>query len=267
VEKTNGDLKFTGVVVDQTERKQAEQALQQAQAELAHATRVTALSEMAASIAHEVNQPLGAIVNNSNFCLQHVHQPEMVKERRKALIDIVDQANRASQIIKRIRAFSEKSEIERNSVSLKEIATEVLLLMESELSEHGIRVETNKLSSRLKPIWADRIQVQQVLLNLMRNSLDAMKDKRSRTRRIILSAKNHRLDGRKIVILSVEDSGRGLNAAQLPHLFEAFYTTKLNGMGMGLRIVRSIVEAHGGHVWAKRNIDKPGATFYSAWPA
>jgi PAS domain S-box-containing protein len=260
--KTNGELQFTGVVLDLTDRKRSEQALQDAQTELAHVSRVTAMGEMAASIAHEINQPLGAIVNNSNYCLQLRDRAD--NKRRDALRDIVSEANRASNIIKRVRAFTTKSPAERNWVDAKETITDALMLIERELSDHGIAVQT-KLAGKLIPIWADRVQVQQVLLNLVRNSIDAMENVSRPKRRLIVAAKNHRRD-KRAVLISVEDTGRGLQPAQLPRLFEAFYTTKAKGLGMGLRIARSIVEAHGGRVWAKRNANGRGSIFCSTWP-
>jgi PAS domain S-box-containing protein len=264
-EGTGRPLALATISRDITERQRAEKALQQAQGELAHATRVMTFSELAASIAHEINQPLGAIVNNSNFCLQNLNGPGTNLQKRAALNDIVFEANRASHIIKRVRAFTRKSPAERTSVNVGDVIADVLLLAQRDLSDRAIQVES-KLSDKLPPIWADRIQVQQVLLNFVRNGIDAMESVARHKRGIVLGAKGHQLDEKPAVVISVRDSGRGLNPAQMSRLFQAFHTTKAKGMGMGLRIARSIVEAHGGKVWAKRNAGKAGATFYSAWP-
>jgi C4-dicarboxylate-specific signal transduction histidine kinase len=247
-----------------TDRKRAEEALQKTQAELAHITRVTTMGELAASIAHEINQPLGAIVNNSNVCLQLVGTTGSEERKREALLDIVNDANRASAIIARIRALTKTSAPETTSLSLKDIVADVLHLAQRELIEHRISVKT-KLAKDLPLISGDRVQLQQVLLNLVMNAIDAMSAVSGNQRFLTVRAEHVELEGEPVVLISVQDSGTGLRPEDIDRLFEPFYSTKPDGMGMGLRIARSIVEGYGGRLWAKREMG-PGATFCCALP-
>jgi len=250
----------------ENERKQAEEAAQKAQAELAHVARVTALGELTASIAHEVNQPLGAIVNYGNACLRLLKSGSAnLTQIGTALSAMVDDANRASAIIARIRALSKKSPPELALLQINDLVTDVQALIQSELTERGIALKTT-LASDLSFVLGDRIQLQQVLLNLVVNSIDAMEKVPAGRRHLSIEAEPHVSEDKSFILITVEDSGVGLKAEDLPRIFETFYTTKSEGMGMGLAISRSIVEAHGGRLWATPNADV-GATFQFLLPA
>jgi C4-dicarboxylate-specific signal transduction histidine kinase len=248
------------------ERQKAEETLQKAQADLAHVMRLTTVSELAASIAHEINQPLGAIVNNAYACLHLLEAvPGPANPLGEALSDIIDDANRASAIIARIRALIKKTSFERAPLDLGELLAEVLALAQRELSERRIRVVTN-MAPGLPPVWGDRVQLQQVFLNLVINAFEAMSTVAEERRVLTLVAQRDQLDGAPAVLVRVQDRGTGFGPGQAERLFEAFYTTKAQGLGMGLRISRSIVEAHGGRLWAVANAEG-GATFLCALPA
>jgi PAS domain S-box-containing protein len=259
VAKSNGDLQFTGVVVDLTERKQTEQALQEAETELAHVSRMSAMGEMAAAIAHEINQPLGAIVNNSNYCLQWVGKREPEKKKRAALRDIVNDASRASDIITRVRALTKRSSTGFTKLNVRELIDEALTLTKHSLNEHGITVKT-KLAEGAPTVHADRVQLQQVLLNLIVNAIDAMTGVPKERRILTISALSRKLDQKAAVLISIADKGVGFVQKTADRMFDAFYTTKARGMGMGLRISRSIIEGCGGQLSARRNKGR-GATF------
>jgi signal transduction histidine kinase len=247
-----------------TDRKQAEEALRNAQAELAHVTRVTTMGELAASIAHQINQPLGAITNNGNAALQLLSGTRNVKELRATIVDIVDDANRASRIIERVRALTLKTMSKRASLDLRKSIDEVLAITRHKLAEEQILVKTH-FARGLDGLWADRVQMQQVLFNLVRNSIDAMKIVPAKKRVLLIRTQRGGLEGKPAAIITVRDSGCGFKPEQAGRLFDAFYTTKADGMGMGLRISRSIVEAHGGVLSARRN-SGPGATFRFTLP-
>jgi PAS domain S-box-containing protein len=251
---------FAAVVVDRTESKRAEEALQKAQAELAHVTRVTTLGELAASIAHEVNQPLGAITNNVNACLRFLATgTENLQEVEGALSDIVKGVDRVHSIIVRTRALAKKAPPEMTRLHLEDVVTDVLTLIHHELTRRQVTIHT-ELSKDLPPVLGDRVQLQQVLLNLVMNGVEAMDKVAAGERKISIRARRHEDNGRPAVLVSVQDSGVGLKAAEVNRLFEAFYTTKADGMGMGLAISRSIVEAHGGRLWLAP-AGGPGVTF------
>jgi PAS domain S-box-containing protein len=248
------------------ERKRAEEAAQKAQVELAHVARVTALGELTALIAHEVNQPLGAIVNYGNACLRLLKAGSAnLTQIGTAFSAIVDDANRASAIVARIRALSKKSPPELAPLQIKDLVTDIQALVQHELSERRIALKTT-LAGDPSPVLGDRIQLQQVLLNLVVNSIDAMKKVPDGRRQLSIEAQSHVSEDKPFVLITVTDSGIGLKAEDLPKLFETFYTTKADGMGMGLAISRSIVEAHGGRLWATPNTDV-GATFQFMLPA
>jgi PAS domain S-box-containing protein len=259
VAKSNGDLQFTGVVVDLTERKQTEQALQEAQTELAHVSRMSAMGEMAASIAHEINQPLGAIVNNSNYCLPLVGKRATEKKKRKALRDIVSDARRASDIIARVRALTKRSSPEFTELNVRELMDEALTLAKHSLNEHGIIVKT-RLPVDPLPVHADRVQLQQVLFNLIVNAIDAMAGLAKERRILTISVRRHKLDRQPAILITIADKGIGFSPKTADRMFDAFYTSKPGGMGMGLRISRSIIEGYGGKLSARRNKGR-GATF------
>jgi PAS domain S-box-containing protein len=250
---------YCGVARDITERKRVQDALEHAQSELAHVTRVATLGEMTASIAHEVNQPLCALVNNASACLGWLDagKPE---EARKSITFMVNDAHRASEIITRIRALVKKAPPQKDWLVINQIVREVIALAQSEVQRNHVALET-QLSDDLPPVFADRIQLQQVMLNLMMNAIEAVTQVTGPRELLICS----RADDSKGVVVVVRDSGPGLSSKSLERLFEPFYTTKPQGMGMGLAICRSIVEAHGGKLWAIDN-EEQGATFQFTLP-
>jgi PAS domain S-box-containing protein len=256
---------FSAVIVDVTERKRAEEALQKAQVELAHATRVMTMGEVASSIAHEINQPLGAIVNYGNACLRLLKSGRAnLTEMAGALSAIVNDAERASAIIARIRALSKKTPPEMALLQVEDLVTDILPLVRHQLTGRRIALKT-ALPGELSPILGDRIQLQQVLLNLVVNGIEAMSKVPEDQRQLVIEAQSHVSEDQAFVLITVTDSGIGLKAEDLPRVFETFYTTKAAGMGMGLAISRSIVEAHGGRLWATPNGDL-GATFQLMLP-
>ena len=264
VAKRNGDVQFTGVVVDLTQRKQTEKALQEAQTELAHVSRMTAMGEMAAVIAHEINQPLGAIVNNSNYCLRLMDKRGPEKKKRAALHDIVRDASRASDIITRVRTLTKRSSPGPTELNVRELIDEALTLAKHSLNEHGITVKT-KLAEDAPTVHADRVQLQQVLLNLIVNAIDAMRGVPKERRILTIGARQDKLDPQPAILISVADKGIGFAPKTADRMFDAFYTTKPSGMGMGLRISRSIIEGYGGQLSARRNKGR-GATFSFVLP-
>ena len=261
----SGDLiEYVGTVVDITERKQADEALHKVQAELAHISRVTMMGELAASIVHEINQPLGAIVNNSNACLGLFTRSAAQRQVREALLDIVSDADRATSIIARIRALSKRTPPEKTSLTVEKVIGDVVTLTHQELMERHIEVRT-EIADGLPSVSSDRVQLQQVLLNLLMNAIDAMRDVNKERWLVTIGAHRGELEGRAMVVITVEDLGCGFEPDDAERVFESFYTTKPDGLGMGLRISRSIVEAHGGRLWATSNAG-PGATFHCALP-
>jgi PAS domain S-box-containing protein len=257
---------FAGILVDITERKWAEESLQKAQAELAHVARVKTLGGLAASIAHEVNQPLGSIANNVNACLRFLAAgPENLHEVKGALLDIVKGVERANSIILRMRALAKKVPPQITRLELEEVVTDVLSLIHHELIGRGVTIQT-ELPKDLPPVLGDRVQLQQVLLNLVMNGIEAMNEAPEGEPKISIRARHHENNGRPAVLVSVQDSGAGVKPEEMDRLFEAFYTTKAHGIGMGLAISRTIIEAHGGRLWAT-STGGPGATFEFILPA
>jgi PAS domain S-box-containing protein len=251
---------------DISELTRAEEAAQKAQAELAHVARVTALGELTASIAHEVNQPLGAIVNYGNACLRFLKAGSAnLTEIGSAVSAMIGDANRASAIIARVRALSKKSPPELAPLQIRDLVTDTQALVQHALTENRIALKTT-LAGDLSPVLGDRIQLQQVLLNLVVNSIEALKKVPDGRRQLSIEAQSQVPEDKPFILITVKDSGIGLKAEDLPRLFETFYTTKTEGMGMGLAISRSIVEAHGGRLWATPNSDV-GATFQFLLPA
>jgi C4-dicarboxylate-specific signal transduction histidine kinase len=248
--------------VDLHDWKEAQQALQMTQEELARVSRVTTMGELAASIAHEVNQPLTAVTNNGNACLRLLAnrnlQPDVL---RRALEEIVADGSRASAVIARIRAFIKQTPAENTELDINEIVQEVLALAGRELCENRVLIEC-QFTKTLPRVFADRVQLQQIVLNLIRNAIEAMAAVTNRPRLLKLQS---RLDESGEVLVAVYDSGTGFGA-EADRVFNPFFTTKANGMGMGLSISRSLVESHGGRLWASPN-SPDGAVFYFTLPA
>jgi len=245
------------------ERQSAEEALKKTEEELARVARVTAMGELTASIAHEVNQPLAAVVTNGNASLRWLsNEPPNFDEARQALRNIVRDGTRASDVIARIRAILKKSEPAAQRLDLNEIIREIIALTQGEADRRGVSLRT-ELAANIPAVMGDRVRLQQVLLNLVINALDAMNDVMDRPR--IIEVRTEAPDP-KSVLIAVKDSGVGLGPKEESRLFDAFYTTKPDGLGMGLSISRSIVEEHGGRLWAAPN-EGPGATFQFTLPA
>ncbi len=239
-----------GVFVDITERNLTEEALRNAQAELARVSRTVTMGELTATIAHEINQPLAAVVTDVSASLRWLAQnPPNLEEARSAIEAAIREANRASDVVGRIRALVKNVPPPMLWVDLREMVGEVLSMASRELHAHGIPVKVD-----IDPVAAqalgDRIQLQQVLLNLIMNSIDAMSSVTDRQKEIRIECSKHR-DG---VVLQVRDNGDGVDPKQVDRIFEPFFTTKAKGVGMGLAISRSIIEAHGGRLWAEPNL-------------
>jgi PAS domain S-box-containing protein len=264
-DQVNKPYAVCGIATDITALKQAQEALRSREAELAHTTRVMTMGEITSSIAHEINQPLGSIVNYGNACLRLLKAGSAdLTEIATALSAIVNDANRASAIIARIRALSKKAPPVMAALQVRELLADILPLVRHELTRRRIALKT-VLPGDLSPILGDRIQLQQVLLNLVVNSIEAMNKVPEDGRHLFIEAQAHLSGDKSFVLITVTDSGIGLKAEELPRLFETFYTTKAEGMGMGLAISRSIVEAHGGRLWATPSADL-GATFQFILP-
>jgi PAS domain S-box-containing protein len=252
---------YVGTVADVTERRHGEESLGSMQAELARASRAITLGQLMASIAHEVNQPLAALVANANAALRWLAwKKPRIDEAQRALSRIVRDGNRASGIITRIRALVRKARVQRNRLSLNSVVHEVIVLLKTELRRNNITVRTD-LAERLPPIRGDRVQMQQVLLNLIVNAIEAMGTVTARPRLLVVATTADAAG----VAVSVEDCGIGLAEGVLERVFEPFYSNKPEGMGIGLAISRSIIEAHGGRLWAVRN-EAAGATFQFRLP-
>jgi PAS domain S-box-containing protein len=240
----------------------AEQALREAQAELARVTRVTTLGELTASIAHEVNQPLAAVIANAEACLRWLDRetPDLAAARRSVEWAISD-AGRASDVVRGVRALANKANIERVPLDINDIIREVLGLVQRELLSHSITLQT-ELAPAPHVILGDRVQLQQVIINLVMNGIEAMEPVLDRPRELVIRS---RPDDAQRMLVSVTDCGIGISRGDEDRLFKAFFTTKSGGMGMGLSICRSIVETHGGRLSASRN-EGPGATFQFVLP-
>jgi PAS domain S-box-containing protein len=253
----------TGTEVTALKRaEQAEQDLRTAQAELAHVTRVTMLGELTASIAHEVNQPLAAVVANAEASLRWLNreEPDLAAARR-SVEWVIDDGCRASDVIRRVRALAKKSDMETVPLELNQVVNEAATLVERELVQHRISLRT-ELTPALPEILGDRVQLQQVIINLLMNGIEAMEPVTDRPRELLIQTGK---DDTGYLILRVADSGIGISAENANRVFDAFFTTKSSGLGMGLSICRSIVEAHGGRMSASNN-DGPGATFQLLLP-
>jgi len=254
-------LEFIGAVRDVTEQKLSEDALHQARAELAHVARVTTLGQLTASIAHEVNQPLAGIMTNANACLRLLAQspPDIAGANETAKRSIRD-ATRAADVIARLRALFQKQKATREPFDLNEAIKEVIALTRREL-QRGRAMLRTELATRIPFVDGDRVQIQQVLLNLILNALDAMSGVEDRARELVIATALQEDE----ICVTVQDSGIGLEPQDQERIFDAFYSTKSGGMGMGLSISRFIVESHRGRLWAVPNVG-PGATFHFSLP-
>ncbi len=258
----DGRLEHVGAIQDATEHRLSEEALAKVSSELAHVARVTSLGALAASIAHEVSQPLSGIITNACTGLRMLAaDPPNVDGARETVRRTIRDGNRASEVITRLRALFSKKEATIESVDLNEATREVIALSLSELQRNRVILRT-ELASDLPVVKGDRVQLQQVVLNLLRNASDAMSAVNDRPRHMVITTEREEGDR---VRLTVQDAGVGLDPQAMDRLFEAFYTTKNDGMGMGLSISRSIIERHHGRLWAAPN-DGPGATFSFSIP-
>jgi signal transduction histidine kinase len=240
----------------------AEAAVYEARAQLAHISRVTALGQLTASIAHEVNQPLTAVVTSGNACLRWLAaQPPNLEKARQAVERVVKDASRASEVVGRVRGLAKRSSPHKDVLNINEIVLETLALTRGEIEQNRIVLRT-QLSAVLPLVPGDRIQLQQVILNLIINAVESMNPVAEGPRELLVSSAQNEAGE---VLLAVCDSGTGLDPGKLDHLFDAFYTTKPEGMGMGLTINRSIIEAHGGRIWATRRVPQ-GAIFQFTLP-
>jgi PAS domain S-box-containing protein len=264
---TSGHLvEFVGTVIDVTERRRAEQErarLRQLEADLAHVNRVSTLGEMAASLAHEVKQPIAAARNNARATLNFLDRsPPDLREVREAVHCIVGDADRAADIVERIRDHIKKAPPRKDRFDLNEAINEVVVLAQGAITKNDVSVAT-RLTEGLFPVQGDRVQLQQVVLNLILNAIEAMSSAEEGPRELSISTKQSETNG---ILVAVGDSGPGIDPKNLERVFEAFYTTKSSGVGMGLSICRSIIEAHGGRLWATR-CEPRGALFQFTIPA
>jgi NO-binding membrane sensor protein with MHYT domain/nitrogen-specific signal transduction histidine kinase len=258
----SGSIEFVGALMDVTERKRAEEALRNAQAELAHVTRVTTLGEMTASIAHEINQPLAAVVTNGSACLHWLMgESPNLEEAREASRRVIRDGNRAGEVIARLRALMQKTETQKEQLDINEAIQEIVLLTQNETARKGVRLRL-ELAANLPPVVGDRVQLQQVALNLVMNGVEAMAALNDRPRELLIQSHPHESDQ---VLIAVQDCGVGIAPEDIEKIFNAFYSTKSQGMGMGLAISRSIIEAHGGRLWATANTPS-GAIFQFTLP-
>lgn len=253
---------IVGAVMDLTEARQAQQVLSDMQTELAHMTRMTTLGELTASIAHEVNQPLSAIAMRGQAGLRFLSRTEPdIDEVREALESIISNAIRASDVISHIRSLSRKAAAEFTRLDINDVIRDTVPLVQHQASNHRVRLQL-ELASGLPDVLGDRVQLQQVIINLVMNGIEAMTEMTGRGCELVI--RSGRYNGEKVLV-AVQDAGMGIDPDNEARIFDAFYTTKVEGMGMGLSICRSIVEAHSGRMWASRNAG-PGATIQFILP-
>jgi PAS domain S-box-containing protein len=261
-EATGKIVKWYGKSMDIEDRKRAEQERRQLETDLAQINRVNMMGELAASIAHEVNQPLTGIVSNGSACLRWlVGETPNLEETREAVRDIVRDGKRAGEVIARIRALTKRTAPPTEKLDLNETIREVLVLVGDEAKRRSVAIRT-QFADDLSPVSGDRVQLQQVLLNLVMNAFEAMSGVGDRARQLVITTRNIDPDQAQV---TVEDSGVGLDPGKIARIFEPFYTTKTSGMGMGLSISRSILQNHGGRLWATAN-DGPGTSFHFTLP-
>jgi PAS domain S-box-containing protein len=259
---SSGVVEFIGAVTDITPAKKADESLRKAQADLAHVNRVTTMGQLAASLAHEINQPIAGASINAHACLRYLKRDQPDPDGAgQAASRMIRDVNRAADIINRIRRFFRKDAPTQEPVDVNEVIREMVVLLSNEITQHSISART-ELAANLPEVVGDRVQLQQVLMNLMINSIDAMKNVEG-TRQLTL---NSELSDDGQLLVSVHDTGSGLPIDQPDQIFTAFFTTKSYGTGMGLSISRSIVESHGGRLWAINNSER-GACFQFTLPA
>jgi C4-dicarboxylate-specific signal transduction histidine kinase len=252
---------FTGFIRDISEKKRAEEELRNTQEELARMMRVMTIGQLTATIAHEVNQPLSGIITNASTCLRMLKgDPPNIDGARETAQRTIRDGNRASDVITRLRTLFSKKQAEIEPLDLNEAAREVIALLSGELQSNNV-VLKQEFSDRLPIVHGDRVQLQQVILNLLRNAFDAMSSVEDRPRQVVLRTE---LEDEHVRLL-VRDSGVGITPEVADRMFESFYTTKPDGMGVGLSVSRSIIEANHGRLWATPN-DGPGATFAFSIP-
>ena len=262
VDATGQPVRVRGVSLDITTRKQAELEVQKQRNEMAHLSRVTMLGELSGSMAHELNQPLTAILFNAQAAQRFLaHDTANLDEVRAILVDIVDQDNRASEIIRRLRLLLKKGVVQQLPLDVNDLVREVLKMAHSDILNHGVAAHT-ALAHALPTVNGDRVQLQQVLLNLVINACDAMNGNAPADRQLVLRTE---LSDGKDVLLSVSDSGEGIASERLERVFEPFFTTKIQGLGLGLSVCRTIIAAHCGKLWAANN-PKRGTTFHFTLP-
>jgi PAS domain S-box-containing protein len=258
----NGQLEYIGAVQDVTKRRISEEALEEVRSELAHVSRIASFGALTASIAHEVNQPLSGILTNASTCLRMLAaDPPNVDGARETARRTIRDANRASDVIVRLRALFGKRKFAMEQVDLNEATQEVIALLTSELKRDRINLQMEFVDG-LPPVMGDRVQLQQVVLNLIRNASDAMIGIDNRPRRLVVRTERDTGDHAR---LTVQDAGVGFNSPDMDRIFDAFFTTKENGMGIGLSVSRSIIENHHGRLWAESN-DSHGASFFFSIP-
>jgi C4-dicarboxylate-specific signal transduction histidine kinase len=265
VEERTAELKQRNeqLVAEMAERKHAENAYYEAQAELARVTRLSTLGALAASISHEVNQPLAAVVTNADACMIWLSSASPNLEEARAAVDsIAREGTRASEVVRRIRAMFTKAIPERAPVPINDLIRDVNALMQTEAFRNQVTVIA-ELQNDLPTVLGDRVQLQQVLVNLVHNGIEAMSAVADRPRRMVLRSA---LPSPDELLVAVEDSGIGIDSKNERRIFDAFFTTKSQGMGMGLAICQSIIEAHGGRLWASANKDY-GVTLQFTLPA
>jgi len=260
----SGELvQVVGTMVDITEHKRADEGrerLRQLEADLAHINRVSTMGELTASLAHEIKQPIGAAVTNAEVCVRLLDraQPD-IGEARVAALEMAKDARRAAEIIDRVRSLYQKGSSQQETIEVNEVIGEMVVMLQNEADRHSVRISTD-LAGELPKVMADRVQLQQVLMNLMLNGIEAMLDTSGE-----LSIKSKLADDGQLLI-SVTDTGVGLPTENAGHVFNPFFTTKSQGTGLGLAITRSIVESHGGRIWANGNSGR-GATFFFTLPS
>jgi len=248
---------------DITERNEVQAALHRAQTELAHVNRVTTLGELTASIAHEVNQPLTGIVTNGSACLRLLdREPPDLVEVRSAVDSIISDGMRASEVVRRVRALSRKADVQMAELNINDLICDVVRLLQREVLDHLASLRLD-LASSPPHVLGDRVQLQQVIINLVVNGMEAMAAVTDRPRELVIRSSQRDADQ---VLVEIQDGGSGIEPENEDRLFNAFFTTKSHGMGMGLSVCRSIIQAHGGRIWASPNAGGAGATFRFTLP-